>query len=687
MVLRVPLVFLLSLALLLGTSWTMTSAAASDQPSQCGTEYIEMVEAARYALDAGFQGEEAAIIVAIAWAESSGNIYACNYNPPTPHCPKGSWDRGILQINDCWHPEVDDGCAFDPACAFCAARNIPFSAWVTYSNGMYLDHLENARAAVVEALGLYAGTSNLGLVYGYLGDTDWQPIATEEQLDHAYAVLCLVEYEGHLYAGTMSTSDPMHGIGRVYKHLDGTSWTLVGDNLDDQVSSLAVYQGNLYAGTAWNGMRLYRYTPGTSNCGTPNWTREVDYTAWSGTRALHVSQSYLLMGDIGWDRIGHWDGSTFHPDQTQTTGSCIYDFEDYGDSVYAAAYCGRMWQSSDIVHWSLVPGCEDYYDGNMWELETFQDLLYFGYDDGELWESGHFGPCIYTAPDGIISMETDGVNLYFGTGGEAGALYGSESTGIATVYKYDGTDVTPISHEDEFGTGVQVLYQFRPPPMVVTACSPVDLVVTDPDGLTISKELNEIPGATYLEVDLDGDGELDDQVSIPDIKIGDYLITIILEPGASPTDTYTFEVSVGGVSIVLVENVQISDIPTQGYIVRSTETEIMQIIPGTIDFDPDTLNLKSKGKWVTAYIELPEGYDVNDIDVTTVFLNDAIQPEPKPVEIGDYDSDSVSDLMVKFDRAAVQEILTVGDQLEITISGEVAGIAFEGSDIIKVITE
>ena len=29
-------------------------------------------------------------------------------------------------------------------------------------------------------------------------------------------------------------------------------------------------------------------------------------------------------------------------------------------------------------------------------------------------------------------------------------------------------------------------------------------------------------------------------------------------------------------------------------------------------YDPDTLNLESKGKWFTCYIELPEGYDTGD---------------------------------------------------------------------------
>jgi len=76
-------------------------------------------------------------------------------------------------------------------------------------------------------------------------------------------------------------------------------------------------------------------------------------------------------------------------------------------------------------------------------------------------------------------------------------------------------------------------------------------------------------------------------------------------------------------------------------------------IPATVDIDPDTLNLKSKGRWITAYIELPEGYDVNDINVSTVRLNDTIAAEQHPAEVGDHDEDGIPDLMVKFDRRAV----------------------------------
>ncbi|MBC8265168.1 MAG: hypothetical protein H8E47_13720 [Anaerolineales bacterium] len=110
-------------------------------------------------------------------------------------------------------------------------------------------------------------------------------------------------------------------------------------------------------------------------------------------------------------------------------------------------------------------------------------------------------------------------------------------------------------------------------------------------------------------------------------------------------------------------------------------------IQATVDIDPNTLNLKSKGKWIAAYIELPKGYEVDDIDVSTVLLEDTIPAELHPTEVGDYDEDGISDLMVKFDRQALIESLdgTTGE-VTLTVSGElVAGTSFEGSDTVTVV--
>lgn len=235
---------------------------------------------------------------------------------------------------------------------------------------------------------------------------------------------------------------------------------------------------------------------------------------------------------------------------------------------------------------------------------------------------------------------------------------------------------------------------YVPPPRknLFGVFSPADIAVTDPDGLVINKQKNEIPGATYVEADFNGDGDLDDIIVIPDRKIGDYLVTVTPEPDAAPTDIYTllFWPETEEEPFVLAENVQISNIPSQPYIVRSTETEIIPIIPATVDFDPDTLNLKCKGRWVTVYIELPvgHGYYVSMINLESLWLNGQVQVEAKPIEIGDYDGDGIPDLMVKFNRTAVQNILNVGDKVEITISGKlIDGRLFEDKDTIKVILQ
>jgi len=121
-------------------------------------------------------------------------------------------------------------------------------------------------------------------------------------------------------------------------------------------------------------------------------------------------------------------------------------------------------------------------------------------------------------------------------------------------------------------------------------------------------------------------------------------------------------------------------------------------LPATIDIDPDTLNLKSNGNWITAYIEF-SGQDVNEIVIGSIKLIAAgkeftVDPAA-PTAIGDYDSDGIPDLMVKFDRADIVDWLNVGDVdseeagiadgLELKITGKVVGFYFEGSDTIKVI--
>ena len=107
-------------------------------------------------------------------------------------------------------------------------------------------------------------------------------------------------------------------------------------------------------------------------------------------------------------------------------------------------------------------------------------------------------------------------------------------------------------------------------PGLITAKCRVDLFITAPDLLSMGKQSNEIPRATYTESDLNGDGSPNGRIIILDLK--DYQIEVVAEQDSEPTDTYTLEVSAGGKTITLASNVPIGEIPDQPYIVKPTGT-------------------------------------------------------------------------------------------------------------------
>ena len=110
-------------------------------------------------------------------------------------------------------------------------------------------------------------------------------------------------------------------------------------------------------------------------------------------------------------------------------------------------------------------------------------------------------------------------------------------------------------------------------------------------------------------------------------------------------------------------------------------------VVAVVDADPDVLNLTSRGQYVTCYVELPLEHPVSAVDVPSVLLNYAVRAEPEPSAVGDHDADGIPDLMLKFDRSRVQEILSAGDNVEVSLVGEVGKSVFFGSDTIEVIGE
>lgn len=170
-----------------------------------------------------------------------------------------------------------------------------------------------------------------------------------------------------------------------------------------------------------------------------------------------------------------------------------------------------------------------------------------------------------------------------------------------------------------------------------------------------------------------------------------------------------------------------SVVSTQGHMVAGGEMEsenftsssgfvaaALPTLEAAIDIDPDTLNIRSGGKWITCYITLPEGYPRNVFDPTKVALSmvngelldpfifsdpEAIHgesafvpangsgsyPDEGEDQLPEYEgSDEI--LSVKFRRFDVQAVVSPGDEVNLTICGSLTnGATFQGSGLIRVI--
>jgi parallel beta-helix repeat protein len=98
----------------------------------------------------------------------------------------------------------------------------------------------------------------------------------------------------------------------------------------------------------------------------------------------------------------------------------------------------------------------------------------------------------------------------------------------------------------------------------------------------------------------------------------------------------------------------------------------------SFDIDPDTLYLKSKGKWITAYLTTKNA-KAEDIDMSTILLNGMLEP-------AFWEMQNDTTLMIKFDRIDLISMLLPTDLTEIWLSGQWNnGEYFEVSDQVRVI--
>jgi subtilisin family serine protease len=104
------------------------------------------------------------------------------------------------------------------------------------------------------------------------------------------------------------------------------------------------------------------------------------------------------------------------------------------------------------------------------------------------------------------------------------------------------------------------------------------------------------------------------------------------------------------------------------------------------DIDPNTLNVASQGRWIVTRVELPAPYQAGDVVLSTVRLLGLVAADEGMSTIEDLDRDGIPDLVLRFDRNATEAALPEGDDVEMTVAGDIGQtVRFVARDRVRVL--
>jgi hypothetical protein len=116
------------------------------------------------------------------------------------------------------------------------------------------------------------------------------------------------------------------------------------------------------------------------------------------------------------------------------------------------------------------------------------------------------------------------------------------------------------------------------------------------------------------------------------------------------------------------------------------------LVTANVDIRPETLQVKSGGESITAFIALPPGYDPNQIDIETLVLGYDLNGDGT-IGAGEFVGadgtrgfGSEGTLRVAFDRVqvvALVESLVYLQDVNLTVTGQVGTSRFSGVDTIR----
>jgi hypothetical protein len=322
------------------------------------------------------------------------------------------------------------------------------------------------------------------------------------------------------------------------------------------------------------------------------------------------------------------------------------------------------------------------------------------------------------SPSGAVSVN-HGANQAFAITADAGyrisdVVVDGSSIGAVSSYTF-----IKVAADHTIQAAFIKTYTITPSAGPGGTISPSEPVIVDKGGSCVFT-ITPDPGYHIAEVKVDDKSigqpssytfrsvNADHTIQASFIKI--YTITASAGPGGSIYPSGSFHVPYGHSRIFLIkpdrgyhiDDVKVDDVSVgqvSFYIFKKVDADHTihatfarnEVLSAVVAIDPNTLNLKSKSDQnaITAYIELPKGYDVEHIIVATVkmdVMGTMVSAQLFPSWVDDHDHDRVPDRMVKFSRHEVIAALAgrTGD-ITLTVSGQlIGGMTFSGKDTIKV---
>lgn len=224
--------------------------------------------------------------------------------------------------------------------------------------------------------------------------------------------------------------------GKLYQWDGVDTLTSVANELNSQdIHSLCVYQGNLYAGTG-TGFRLFKWD------GSSAWSEVAEDPTLEDKCYNLVVYNNKLYGTgypdgrlYEWDGVSAWTLKATHPlsDSISTNSVIVWKNRLYAISYYLTDSTIYYWEPG-YTEWQVAS--DTLIDIALSGLVLFNDTIYlYSIYSGVLYKWDGAGAIVQAAaaldyPDGIYSAVVYNNELYLGTGG----------TGVkgGRLYKYDG---------------------------------------------------------------------------------------------------------------------------------------------------------------------------------------------------------------------------------------------------------